>query len=72
MSASICFMPGDDSSPHCGPSEARRKVFSRMGASWGEAAWAVTNVGAWPNHWGVKPSLAAVPRIGPVFDGQGR
>jgi hypothetical protein len=41
-----------------------------MGASCGDAAWAVTKVGAWPIHWGLKPSLAAVPRMGPVFDGR--
>ena len=70
MSSSICFMPGTDSSPHCGPSDIRMKCSDMYAPSAAFSAKPRTKFGDTPIHCGVKFRVAEAPRMPPASVGR--
>src|SRR5688572_27579997 len=65
-SATICFMPGDVSSPHSGPSP----ITTKCSCMYLLPANNATQVGCCPIHWGVKPTCSAAPMMAVVEFGR--
>ena len=72
-SASSCSIPGASSSPHGAENEVTMAPLSAAATGVGLAPAVPSSViscstydGPWRIHCGVKPSVAAVPTIGPV------
>src|SRR6188472_2387817 len=76
-SATSSFIPGTLASPHGAANDVTNAPCSAGATGVGGEPTLPSlvmscsrNAGPWRIHWGLKPSVAAVPTIGPVADGR--